>query len=713
MVQETRILHTADTHLGYRQYHSEVRRQDFFKAFEVVIQDAVDMQVDAVVHAGDLFDSRNPTLEDLLETMNLLFRLKAANIPFFGIVGNHESKQNIQWLDLFEEMGLAARLGKTPQLVGGGGTAIYGIDSVPKSKIPLYDYSGFEVPESLPENCRKLLVMHQIVQPFPYADWDCTGVLENLPFKVDAILLGDYHKYEKIKVGETWATYSGSTERNSASESEPRSYNIITLSGEGLEISRRTIPTRNFLFITAKLDGEEKPYEQIFSAVNEHLEELPESVVFLDISGDSGPVLSFSEIEEYLLSKGALVAKVNDLRVKEGLLPEEVIKVAFSDPDHAVAEEIRRMSLNDGGLIVDEIIRSPDVSRSRVDEETENRLSGLIEALDFKDPDFKIEIPVSPIVPIVPIIPTFPVSPDSSASPSGPIGIGEPEEFKPEGVAGQVKRQVENLELAGRADFATIAGKSEILRAFARIESSESLNNSFEDPDEVSEIPDKVHETLAKTPESFNESLESLHVPVTYGSAESSETAGLYENAGPAEAHVETEIPEVVPGPEVDSGVTISPLVSFQDEEPSSSETLEETPGTLTEIPGEIPGEDREERTEFGTDAGNKIEIEAGNLSGFGIEISPEKDGRDKIGKLPDEKSANEKPVDEKSVDEKSVDEKSVDEKSVDEKSVDEIPPNEKPSQVPDRIVKPVKQSQKRGKEKPAVPRQYNLGDYL
>ncbi|MDD4248839.1 MAG: metallophosphoesterase, partial [Methanosarcina sp.] len=63
MVHETRILHTADTHLGYRQYHNEVRRQDFFKAFEVVIQDAVDMQVDAVVHAGDLFDSRNPTLE--------------------------------------------------------------------------------------------------------------------------------------------------------------------------------------------------------------------------------------------------------------------------------------------------------------------------------------------------------------------------------------------------------------------------------------------------------------------------------------------------------------------------------------------------------------------------------------------------------------------------------------------------------------------------
>ncbi|HII80421.1 MAG TPA: exonuclease SbcCD subunit D, partial [Methanosarcina sp.] len=397
MDREIRILHTADTHLGYRQYHSEVRRQDFFKAFETVIKDAVDMQVDAVVHAGDLFDSRNPTLEDLLDTMNILSRLKIAKIPFFGIVGNHESKQNTQWLDLFEEMGLAVRLGKKPQMIGD--VAIYGIDSVPKSKIPLYDYSGFEVPESLPENCRKLLVMHQIVPPFPYPDWDCVEVLENLPFKVDAILLGDYHEYEKIKVGETWVTYSGSTERNSASEKEPRSYSIITLSGDGLEISRRTIPTRNFMFLTAKLDGGENPYDQIFSTVSEHLEELPESVVFLEISGDSGSVLSFSEIEEYLLSKGALISRVKDERTKEGL-PKEVVKVAFSDPERAVAEEVRRMSLNDGGLIVDEVIRNPDVPRSRVDEETENRLLGLIEAIDFKDPDFMIKIPVSPVIPV-------------------------------------------------------------------------------------------------------------------------------------------------------------------------------------------------------------------------------------------------------------------------------------------------------------------------
>jgi len=105
---------------------------------------------------------------------------------------------------------------------------------------------------------------------------------------------------------------------------------------------------------------------------------------------------SFSEIEEYLLNKGAIVARVTDLRIKKSLL-KEVLKVTFSDPDQAVAEEIQKMSLNDGGLIVDEVVRNPNVTRSRVDEETESRISKLIDAIDFKAPNFQIESSVKSV----------------------------------------------------------------------------------------------------------------------------------------------------------------------------------------------------------------------------------------------------------------------------------------------------------------------------
>ncbi len=52
-------------------------------------------------------------------------------------------------------------------------------------------------------------------------------------------------------------------------------------------------------------------------------------------------------------------------------------------------------------------------------------------------------------------------------------------------------------------------------------------------------------------------------------------------------------------------------------------------------------------------------------------------------------------------------------EADADEKPVDGKLSEEKPVGVPDKATKTVKQSHRKGKEKSAVPRQYNLGDYL
>ncbi|MDD4619551.1 MAG: exonuclease SbcCD subunit D [Methanosarcina sp.] len=637
MAREIRILHTADTHLGYKQYHSEARRMDFFAAFELVVNDAVEMQVDAVVHAGDLFDSRNPTLEDLLETMSLLSRLKAADIPFLGIVGNHESKQNTQWLDLFEEMRLAARLGKKPHMVGN--VAIYGIDSVPKSKIPIFDYSGF----SPAENCWKLLVMHQIMSPFPYAEWDCDEVLENLPFRVDAVLLGDYHEHAitKNKTGETWITYPGSTERNSISEKYDRSYNIITLSEKGLEISKRTIPTRKFLPIKVELTGEDKPYEQIFSTVNEYFEEIPDSVVFLEISGDSEAVLSLSELEEYLLSKGALVPRVNDLRIKESL-PEEILKVSFSDPDHAVANEIKNMSLNDGGLIIDEIVRSPSVPRSRVDEETEGRLSKLIEAMavDFKCPDFRIEIPACPA---------------SSASFSSPLNPSDPSNLSSPVMKTEISAKAE---FAGEAGFAGESRPAGIIaRKLEITELSEILRTS--DKIENAEPPSNLE--FLKLTDSDSGSLElSNGFIVPYKSVFPQETSGTSGKS---------------PGTGIE-------FLKYKDNEPETKlegkpETKPEgKPETKLEGKPEIKPEgkseikpDSEPESEFSE---SKPETEIQKLAEPGVKGKSGKETSGKAGKLPEEKLVR-----------------------------------------ATELGKKGKTGQKKGKGRSAVPRQYNLGDYL
>lgn len=375
-MDEIRLVHTGDTHLGYRQYHSEVRRQDLIDAFSKVIEDAIEMRVDAVIHAGDLFDSRNPGLDDILQTMELFSRLKAAGIPLLAIVGNHESKQSTQWLDLYEGMGLAVRLGSLPYTLKD--ISIYGIDHVPRSRIPQFDYTAFDSNTASKFN---VLVMHQMMKPFAFGEWDVQDVLRSLPFTVHAVLLGDNHKHEIIQLDGTWVTYCGSTERNSASEIEPRSYNIVTVSNRGLEISKRVIPTRDFVFIPVMLSEEEEAYESIFSAIKER--DIEGKVVFVNISGDPKIKIKFSEIEQFLLSRNALIPGIKDLRTGEISIEDPSLSFYFTDPDEAVKEELRTMHLTPGGIMLDEMIRDPRIVKSRIENEAEEKLGELLDKMDF------------------------------------------------------------------------------------------------------------------------------------------------------------------------------------------------------------------------------------------------------------------------------------------------------------------------------------------
>ncbi|WP_440953267.1 metallophosphoesterase [Methanococcoides sp. FTZ1] len=357
-----------------------MRRQDFIDAFSSVVDDAVEMKMDAVVHAGDLFDSRNPTLEDILDTINILSKLKLRNIPFLSVVGNHESKQHTQWLDLFESMGLAIRLGSKPYRIED--IAIYGIDNVPRSKIQLFDYSKFTDEDSAQYN---ILVMHQLMLPFPFGEWDCEDVIRELPFDVHAILLGDYHRNEKIRVDRTWVTYCGSTERNSASETDARTYNIVTINDNGIDIGRRNIPTRDFLFIPVELRDRDSAYEMIINTIREH--QVSDKVVFVDIYGNPEANISYNEIEELLAGSNALVTRIRDLRHGEEVKEDMPLEVSFSDPDEAVKREISKMTLTSGGIMIDEIVRDPAVPKTKVDLEAETRIGNLLSGIDFMRPE--------------------------------------------------------------------------------------------------------------------------------------------------------------------------------------------------------------------------------------------------------------------------------------------------------------------------------------
>jgi DNA repair exonuclease SbcCD nuclease subunit len=366
----TRVIHTGDTHLGYRQYHSPERRRDFLEAFRRVARDAVEAEVDAVVHAGDLFHDRRPELPDLLGTLSVLRELDEAGIPFLAIVGNHETKRDAQWLDLFASLDLATRLGTEPVAVGD--VPLYGLDYVPASRRGDLDYE-FEPHDSE----FAALVAHGLFEPFDYGEWDAEAVLDASTVDFDAMLLGDNHA-PGIKRAEdgTWLTYCGSTERASADEREERGYNLVTFEDGEVTISRRGLPTREFVFVDVELD-EDEGGARVSERVGQY--DVEDAVAVVTIEGEGGPVAP-ADVESRLREDGALVARVNDRREIEASAGEA--EVSFADPDEAVRERVREMGLSTAAETIDEVVRASKVADANLAETVERRVTDLLESGD-------------------------------------------------------------------------------------------------------------------------------------------------------------------------------------------------------------------------------------------------------------------------------------------------------------------------------------------
>ena len=90
-----RLLHTSDWHLG-RSIRNRPRTDEFAAVLAEVVQIAVDQRVDAVLVAGDLYDSRAPAPEADAVLVETLVHLHEAGIPVVAIGGNHDSPQRLE-----------------------------------------------------------------------------------------------------------------------------------------------------------------------------------------------------------------------------------------------------------------------------------------------------------------------------------------------------------------------------------------------------------------------------------------------------------------------------------------------------------------------------------------------------------------------------------------------------------------------------------------
>ena len=362
-----KILHLSDTHLGNRQYGSDIRRKDFTSAFEAAIDRGIDENVDAVIHTGDLFHRRTPSLPIVTDCIETLRKLADEDILFYGIVGNHDRKMDQQWLDLIRETGTAQRLDQTPTMVNDD-VALYGIDAVTK---PAWHAADFTLEEPPNPDAFRLLGLHQLFEPLVpefYADHDLIEVLERVDIEIDALALGDYHKTESRIVDGVPAWYAGSTERCSTDEIEPRTVSLLEIEDGDFERREIELDTREFESIRIEFDKDDS-HGYARDELNRH--QLNDKVAIVTLTGERTPVTS-SDVYDMAIDNGAAVCKVDDNRGRRQLDLEDEPQGEIQSADKLIEEKLADQNLSEIATDVEARVRTDDdLAQTAIDDTME------------------------------------------------------------------------------------------------------------------------------------------------------------------------------------------------------------------------------------------------------------------------------------------------------------------------------------------------------
>ncbi len=220
-----RIFHIADTHIGYSAYRKmdeatglNQREVDTYDAFKQFVDYTLKDRPDAVLHAGDLFDSVRPTNRAISFVLSQILRLSDARIPFIVISGNHETprlKETGSVFSLFEHISSVHVIYENRyELVEIGDLKIHAVphcDDIEREKKKLRVCDGFNIA------LLHASVLGTGLPAFMMGEFNEQTITIDDLTDFDYLALGHYHKCTRVRAD---AYYAGSTERFSFSEAD-------------------------------------------------------------------------------------------------------------------------------------------------------------------------------------------------------------------------------------------------------------------------------------------------------------------------------------------------------------------------------------------------------------------------------------------------------------------------------------------------------------
>ena len=306
-----KLIHFSDTHLGYSEYHkidSETginqREQDFYNAWNYIIDDIISKKPDLVLHAGDLFHTTRPSNRAIAVALEGIQKISACKIPLVFISGNHSTPKIRATGSIFESIALFPNV-----------YAAYksryerfrfqdcDIHCVPHCSLSEELEKAFQEISIMPDSKFNVLTTHgawACSKDYSMGEFNEQRIPDpeiSLNKKFDYIALGHYHKYLELS---DHTVYSGSTERTSFNEANYTSgYVFIDLDKKTREYIQ--IPSRKMIKLPS-LDCTQLSALEIYQALEKmSTPELEHSLVSLElkkIQHDTFLKLDWREIDE-------------------------------------------------------------------------------------------------------------------------------------------------------------------------------------------------------------------------------------------------------------------------------------------------------------------------------------------------------------------------------------------------------------------------------
>ena len=289
-----KFIHCSDTHLGYSDYHKidpitgiNQREQDFYNAWNFLIEEILSKKPDFVVHAGDLFHTTRPTNRAIAVALEGIQKVSDAGIPFILISGNHSTPKIRATGSIFESISLFpnvfAAFQSKYQKFKIGECAIH---CIPHCSLTEELQAAFEEIKPAKKVKYQILVTHGSwagKKSFSMGEFNEQKLpdLEMIStIKFDYIALGHYHKFIEIKPN---VIYSGSTERTSFNEAGNSTGYVLFDLVQG-KFDYHEIPSRP-MFRLEPIDCRELNAAQIYEELMQRsTDDLKDALVSLTMS---------------------------------------------------------------------------------------------------------------------------------------------------------------------------------------------------------------------------------------------------------------------------------------------------------------------------------------------------------------------------------------------------------------------------------------------